>query len=258
VHHTQSGKLTIPSVVLLLICFFGRPIEAQYSGGTGEPNDPYQIATAEDLIALGETPEDYDKHFILTADIDLDPNLPGGQVFDKALIAWDTNDRESWFQGTPFTGTFDGNSHTMSNFSCTSTSTGLIGFFGYVHSGEVKDLVFMGARIDAEAGDDVGSLVGRLGYGSVLSGCSVQNATVKGGTMVGGLVGDNGGTITNCYCSCIVDGNSVGGLVGINILGEISSCTKIYTRLFHIVIYKSVFFVWSDKFLILKFVVFVL
>ena len=44
---------------------------AKYSGGTGEPNDPYQIATAADLIALGETPEDYDKHFILTADIDL-------------------------------------------------------------------------------------------------------------------------------------------------------------------------------------------
>ena len=29
---------------------------AKYSGGTGEPNDPYQIATAADLIALGETP----------------------------------------------------------------------------------------------------------------------------------------------------------------------------------------------------------
>ncbi len=28
---------------------------AKYSGGTGEPNDPYQIATAADLIALGET-----------------------------------------------------------------------------------------------------------------------------------------------------------------------------------------------------------
>jgi len=41
---------------------------------------------AADLIALRETPEDYDKHSILTADIDPDPDLPGGKVFDKAVI----------------------------------------------------------------------------------------------------------------------------------------------------------------------------
>ncbi len=41
----------------------------KYSGGTGTTEDPYQIATAEDLIALGETSEDYDKHFTLTADV---------------------------------------------------------------------------------------------------------------------------------------------------------------------------------------------
>jgi len=52
-------------------------VPCKYSGGSGTPDDPYQIATAAYLIALGDTPEDYDKHFILTADIDLDPNLPG-------------------------------------------------------------------------------------------------------------------------------------------------------------------------------------
>ena len=50
--------------------------QAKYGGGAGELNDPYQIATAEDLMLLGKTPDDYDKHFILTADIDLDPNRP--------------------------------------------------------------------------------------------------------------------------------------------------------------------------------------
>jgi hypothetical protein len=55
--------------------------QAKYSGGTGDPNDPYQIGTAMDLIALGNEPTDYDRHFILTADIDLDPNLPGRRVF---------------------------------------------------------------------------------------------------------------------------------------------------------------------------------
>ena len=74
-------------LLTLTMCLLALPVHAKYSGGTGEPNDPYQIATAADLIALGETPDDYDKHFILTADIDLDPNLPGRKVFDKAVIA---------------------------------------------------------------------------------------------------------------------------------------------------------------------------
>jgi len=92
---------------------------AKYSGGTGEPNDPYQIATAADLIALGETPEDYDKHFILTADIDLDPNLPGRKVFDRAVIAPDMNPKGDYFEfeGTPFTGFFDGQGHTISHLT---------------------------------------------------------------------------------------------------------------------------------------------
>ena len=75
--------------------------QRKYAGGTGEPNDPYQIATAADLIALGNEPNDYDKHFILTADIDLDPNLPGRKVFDKAVIApdIDPNDKYLGFRG---------------------------------------------------------------------------------------------------------------------------------------------------------------
>lgn len=35
--------------VLLAICLFGRPAEAQYGGGSGEPNDPYLICTAEQV-----------------------------------------------------------------------------------------------------------------------------------------------------------------------------------------------------------------
>ncbi|MBP8304032.1 MAG: hypothetical protein KBE04_07895 [Phycisphaerae bacterium] len=66
--------------VLVAVCVCVLPVQAKYSGGTGEPNDPYQIATAADLIALGETPEDYDKHSILCADVDLDPNLTDSVV----------------------------------------------------------------------------------------------------------------------------------------------------------------------------------
>ena len=63
-------------VLSFIACLIVSTAQAKYSGGTGEPNDPYQIATAADLIALGETPEDYDKHFILTADIPCRPSRP--------------------------------------------------------------------------------------------------------------------------------------------------------------------------------------
>ena len=95
--------------LLALVCLVSIPAEAKYSGGSGTPEDPYQIATAEDLIALSEETNDYDKHFVLTADIDLDPNLPGRKVFEKAVIAPDTDDTEYWFRGTRFKGVFDDN-----------------------------------------------------------------------------------------------------------------------------------------------------
>ena len=53
--------------LLVIISLLSIPAYAKYSGGTGVTNDPYQIATAEDLMLLGDSPEDYNKNFILTA-----------------------------------------------------------------------------------------------------------------------------------------------------------------------------------------------
>jgi hypothetical protein len=133
------------------------PAQAKYSGGMGEPNNPYQIATAEDLMLLGESPEDYDKHFIMTADIDLDPNLPGRKVFEKAVIAPDTNDVKSGFQGTSFRGVFDGNGHAISHLTIEGGS--YLGLFGRMQSdAEVKDLRVVDVNITS-SGYCVGGLV---------------------------------------------------------------------------------------------------
>ncbi len=187
--------------------------EEKYSGGTGEPNDPYQIATAEDLITLGETPEDYDKHFILTANIDLDPNLPGRRVFEKSVIAPDTNDIEWDFQGASFTGVFDGNGHTLSHL--TIAGGDYVGLFGHLESEvEVKDLGVVDVNITG-LGDYVGGLVGYSDGGTVNQ--CYSTGTVSGNDNVGGLVGVNAGSITSSYNSGAVSGNhGIGGLVGWN------------------------------------------
>ncbi|GAG85111.1 unnamed protein product, partial [marine sediment metagenome] len=53
---------------------------------------------------------------------------------------------------------FDGNGHTISNFTYTSTDTDYIGLFGYVSGGnaEIKDLGLIDPNVDAVIARNVG------------------------------------------------------------------------------------------------------
>ncbi len=210
----------------------------KYSGGSGTPADPYQIATAADLIALGNEPNDYDKHFILTADIDLDPNLPGRKVFNKAVIAPDTDPNvvHPWYEATPFigpafTGVFDGKGHTISRL--TITGTRYLGLFGELGSaGEVKNLGVVDVNITG-SGDSIGGLAGTSNHASVVAQCYITGS-VSGKGYVGGLTGYNGSRVTHCYSTAVVRGaratygvdGGVGGLVGEN-FGTLTHCYSI-------------------------------
>jgi hypothetical protein len=211
---TSARISRVWGTILLTITIFSLslPAYAQYSGGTGEPNDPYQIATAEDLMLLGESPEDYDKHFIMTADIDLDPNLPGCKVFDRAIIAPDMNDATEWFDGIAFTGAFDGNAHTISHLTIAGGS--YLGLFGVSNTGaRISNLGLIAVDVTG-TGDFVGGLIGS-DYGSIIT-CS-SSGLVSGSGYVGGLVGYGGGNVDSSHSGTSVSGtNQVGGLVGSN------------------------------------------
>jgi len=208
--------------ILVAVCLLTVPTQAKYGGGSGTAEDPYQIATLADLIALGETPSDYDKHFVLTADIDLDPNLPGCKVFDKAIIAPDTNDSTGWFEGTSFTGVFDGNGHTISHL--TIVGKDFVGLFGRLESrAEVRYLGVVNVNVVGSS-SSVAGLVGDNYYGTVTHCFSTGRVSGEGG--VGGLVGRNSvGTVGQCYSTATVSGTgySVGGLVGLN-SGTVANC----------------------------------
>ncbi|MCU0917015.1 MAG: hypothetical protein MUC88_21000, partial [Planctomycetes bacterium] len=220
-------------LLTLTTCLFVvSAVHAKYSGGRGEPNDPYQIATAADLIALGETPDDYDKHFVLTADVDLDPNLPGRKVFDKAVIASDTDPSEySGFNGTPFTGVFDGRGHVISHLTMRGEDyVGLVGQMSW--SATVKNMGVVDVNI-AGSGLFVGGLVGDNLQGAVTQ--CYSTGAVSGGRYVGGLVGLNDwttgrlaiyhATVTQCYSTVAVSGgDDVGGLVGTNARSSVNQC----------------------------------
>jgi len=222
---------------LFLTC----PVRAQYGGGSGTVEDPYLIDTAEQMNTIGAEPNDWDKHFKLVADIDLKDF--GGSSFN--LIGSGLY---------PFKGVFDGNGHTISNLTYVVTGNqepaddGIIEFFGLFRrindpNAVIKDLSLVNPDIRPASTCQkwvwgVGALAGTLSSGSI-SNCSIEGGQVQAERMVGGLVGSNSGTITDCYTTCTVgpaeqrslpplDGKferreSFGGLAGFN-YGEISNC----------------------------------
>jgi hypothetical protein len=194
----------------------------RYSGGTGEPNDPYRIATPEDLNDIGNYEEDWDKHFILVNDVNL-AQYTGTQFYIIGRwIDWSNSNNK------PFTGVFDGNGHKISNFTWSITGMfirGGFGLFGYLGaSGQIKNLGMENVDVNALNWGVVGALVGCSG--GIIMDC-YSTGSVSGNGAVGGLVGLNydGGWITNCYSSGSISAYvDVGGLVGVNYRGTITNC----------------------------------
>ena len=122
-------------VVFLILLAAPSAVAAKYAGGSGTMLDPYQIAAADDLVALGETPDDYDKHFVLISDIDLDPNRPGGRMFDRAVIAPNATDALSYSHGQAFAGQLDGRGHIIRNLCIEAPDSNGVGLVGCVAEG---------------------------------------------------------------------------------------------------------------------------
>jgi len=200
---TQSCVTSKWFVGTMVVCLLARVCAGvEFAGGTGEPNDPYQIATAEQLISIGSDPNLLDKHFILINDIDLDPNLPGGQVFDKAVIA-PTASSNVTYRGTPFSGGFDGALHTISNLTMVQNYPSYPshwGLFGCVAAdGKVWRLNMTNARISQSGGLMGGALLCGENHG-ILRDChgSGKISYSNYAREVGGLVGCNEGFVSRC------------------------------------------------------------
>ena len=207
------SKLTKKSAIILIICLIlqSSALSAEFDGGTGEPNNPYQIATAEQLISIGADRNLLDKHFILIEDIDLDPNLPGGRVFRDALIAQDGSGDIDKHEGFSFSGLFDGQGHTIANLHIDVVYGFSAGLFGKV-TGLVKNLHLKNVVV---SGTPCGAIAGVLNLGGAIYGCSVTGQ-VSGLWEVGGLAGYNWcGSLIECEAQVQVDGiEDVGGMVG--------------------------------------------
>ena len=209
--------------------------EGFYGKGTAE--NPYEIRNVNDLKLLAQKVNGNetansgvtykDKHFKLTADIDLKNEewTPIGTM----LVG----------EGRPFQGTFDGGGHQITKLKITGGS--YAGLFGYTEGAVIKSCNVTGevngynctggivgyatdnthilncsfqGNVEGD-GEERGGIVGSTSGGCEVSGCFVTG-TVTGDREVGGIAGTGVGTIKNCYALANVTATGVnaGGIAG--------------------------------------------
>lgn len=174
--------------------------------GSGMADDPYIITTAAELQTMEN---DLDAHYQLGADIDASDTDEYNDGDGFAPIGSDDE--------TAFTGSFDGDGHTITGLTIDRPNSLWVGLFGYVDSAEIHDVTLANSTISGE--EWVGELAGEVGDNSTITDVSV-GGTVDGTEHVGGLVGGIGlagddSAITDVTASGTVNGSTrVGGLVG--------------------------------------------
>ncbi|HPR32505.1 MAG TPA: GLUG motif-containing protein, partial [Prolixibacteraceae bacterium] len=179
--------------------------------GSGTFEDPYQISNLDELKRLSEDESLWDKHFIQTAHIDA-----------SATSTW--NGGTGWSPignfSSNFSGSYDGQGHSISSLYSNRTGMDYQGLFGIVgNMGRVENLGVV--NVDVTGNQFVGALAG-LNQGIVTN--SFSTGTLTGSFYAGGLVGQNSSIISNCYSTVHVTGfYYVGGFVGHN-YNTISNC----------------------------------
>ena len=164
-----------------------------YANELKQDGDFYLISTADELrlfasmVNGGQT----SIRAKLTADIELN-NTTGWENWNES-----TEGLNSWTpigsDANRFTGTLDGDGHSVS-----------------------------GIYINSEA--NYQGLVGILEEGGTLQNLGVKASYIKGDKRVGGVCGEDWGTVTNCYNTGNVTGNSqVGGVCGYK-QGNVTNC----------------------------------
>ncbi len=192
--------------------------------GTGTPQNPYKIATVSQLDAIRE---DLGASYLLMNDLDLSQESGdlSGQYWNSGS-GWEPIGNYS----TPFTGSLDGGSYSISGLFIDRSSTDYVGLFGYISNTQsiIEDLNL--SSVDINGNSRVGAIAGEL-YRGKINNCTTsgivsanRDGAVSGNSNVGGITGLNSATIQNTTSSCSVEGyNSIGGAVGVN-YGTISSC----------------------------------
>lgn len=126
----------------------------------------------------------------------------GAEATGETFAGWTINlvndidlNNEEWepigFNGKKFSGTFDGNGKTISNFNIKQSEVTGVGFIGNLSVGTVKNVKISTANVVGKK--NVGAVVGSA-IASTITNCSADNVKVTA-TVVNGDDGDDAGAI---------------------------------------------------------------
>lgn len=202
-------------LILLLALFVNNQCIFAFSGtGSGVKSNPYQIRNVQQLQEMNE---ELTAYYILMNDIDAAETEnwnPGdhdnnSQSPDSAMGFEPIGDKSM-----PFSGSFDGNNHTINKLHINRVKESYVGLFSYADEySKIKNIIINNCYI---AGMNyVGSIVGHNKGDVDMS--RVENSHISGSDYVGGLIGRNDSKIIGSYADAEVRANNlIGGLVGLN------------------------------------------
>ena len=198
-----------------------RDYSKDFSAGDGSEADPYIIDSPmalEALSALVKSPKTRDafsgKAYRMTADIDL------AGIAGFIPIGNNTDD-------IPFTGIFDGDSHTISNLHIKVREKAGAGLFGYLKGATLRNLILSKAAIASDS-RYVGGFAG-WAENSVIENCSISDGSEVHTDYhnAGGIAGYlKGGRIKDCISEAMVNskGSYAGGIVSVIEDGTVEHC----------------------------------
>ena len=206
--------------------------ESGFAGGDGSAEAPYQIADAAQLALVNQHLED---DFVLTADVDLSGYENWTPLGTFQPVSASPEDAETPKTELSFTGSFDGDGHTISNVTVLQPETYGVGFFGCVGGGEdpakIYDLTV--ENVEVTGNWLVGGVVGYQYENCTLENIAVTGTnTITGSSGLGGLVGGGVSDITGCSAAAnvVVTGDNGGsaGVLGGGLVGcTLTDCTAV-------------------------------
>ena len=208
-------------------------VSAEFAGGDGSEDNPYQISNAAELAHLADIvnnqhSEPEYKYYILTDNISLgyEEWLPIGLYGNEYQY---------------FYGSFDGNGYTISDLSITDVNEGYVGLFGYAKGGEIKRLNVCGDITGITGTEDNNYIGAVIAYAdnTDINNCNISYVNISDITKntgagisprleIGGICGFSDGSISNCRADECYIGVREGISVNIGIIvahgNAISNC----------------------------------
>ena len=207
--------------------------DSGFAGGSGTREDPWQIASAEQLQLVREN---LAGHYVLAADIDLSGYENWEPIGAFRSLSDAPEDAEVPHPDYAFTGTFDGAGHTISKLTVSAEApmgAGLFGCASGTESGEAYIGNFTLENIQVSGFYLVGGAVGLQFMNCKVSDIALKGENKLSGSQgIGGVVGTAFDLISNCTATAEItvvgDGGACAGLIaGGTTMSPIANCEAI-------------------------------